>query len=95
MTLVVFGGNGPVHAGMQAAELGIRRIFVPKLSPRSRRWGCCSRSRRRRNALLRDADRARRRGARERALRRHGSVGGSRAPGQHDEEEAARPVRSA
>jgi N-methylhydantoinase A len=33
LTLVVFGGNGPVHAGMQAAELGIRRIFVPKLSP--------------------------------------------------------------
>ncbi len=33
MTLVVFGGNGPVHAGMQAAELGIQRIFVPKLSP--------------------------------------------------------------
>jgi N-methylhydantoinase A len=33
LTLVVFGGNGPVHAGMQAAELGIRRILVPKLSP--------------------------------------------------------------
>jgi N-methylhydantoinase A len=33
LTLVVFGGNGPVHAGMQAAELGIQRIFVPKLSP--------------------------------------------------------------
>jgi N-methylhydantoinase A len=33
LTLVVFGGNGPVHAGMQAAELGIRSIFVPKLSP--------------------------------------------------------------
>jgi N-methylhydantoinase A len=33
LTLVVYGGNGPVHAGMQAAELGIRRIFVPKLSP--------------------------------------------------------------
>jgi N-methylhydantoinase A len=33
LTLVVFGGNGPVHAGMQAADLGIRRIFVPKLSP--------------------------------------------------------------
>jgi N-methylhydantoinase A len=33
LTLVVFGGNGPVHAGMQAVELGIRRIFVPKLSP--------------------------------------------------------------
>src|SRR5215813_5705494 len=30
---MVFGGNGPVHAGMQAAELGIRRILVPKLSP--------------------------------------------------------------
>ena len=33
LTLVVFGGNGPLHAGMQAAELGIRRIFVPKLAP--------------------------------------------------------------
>jgi N-methylhydantoinase A len=33
LTLVVFGGNGPVHAGLQAAELGIRRILVPKLSP--------------------------------------------------------------
>ena len=33
LTLVVFGGNGPVHAGMQAAELSIRRILVPKLSP--------------------------------------------------------------
>ena len=33
LALVVFGGNGPVHAGMQAAELGIRRILVPKLSP--------------------------------------------------------------
>jgi N-methylhydantoinase A len=33
LVLVVFGGNGPVHAGMQAAELGIRRILVPKLSP--------------------------------------------------------------
>src|SRR5262249_5921153 len=33
LTLVVFGGNGPVHAGMQAAELGIRRIFVPKPAP--------------------------------------------------------------
>jgi len=33
LVLVVFGGNGPVHAGMQAGELGIRRILVPKLSP--------------------------------------------------------------
>jgi N-methylhydantoinase A len=33
LTLVVYGGNGPVHAGMQAAELGIQRILVPKLSP--------------------------------------------------------------
>jgi N-methylhydantoinase A len=33
LTLVAYGGNGPVHAGMQAAELGIRRILVPKLAP--------------------------------------------------------------
>jgi N-methylhydantoinase A len=33
LTLVVYGGNGPVHAGMQAAEIGMHRIFVPKLSP--------------------------------------------------------------
>lgn len=33
LTLLVFGGNGPVHAGMQAEELGMRRILVPKLSP--------------------------------------------------------------
>src|SRR2546429_7138882 len=33
LVLVAFGGNGPVHAGMQARELGIRRIFVPKLAP--------------------------------------------------------------
>ncbi len=33
LTLVVYGGNGPVHAGMQAAELGIGRILVPKMSP--------------------------------------------------------------
>jgi N-methylhydantoinase A len=31
--LVVYGGNGPVHAGMQAEELGIRRMLVPKTSP--------------------------------------------------------------
>ena len=33
LTLVVFGGNGPVHGGMQAAELGIRRLLVPKQAP--------------------------------------------------------------
>jgi len=33
LTLVVFGGNGPIHAGPQAEELGIRRILVPKQSP--------------------------------------------------------------
>jgi N-methylhydantoinase A len=33
LTLVVYGGNGAVHAGMQADELGIRHILVPKLAP--------------------------------------------------------------
>jgi N-methylhydantoinase A len=33
LVLVAYGGNGPVHAGMQAADLGIRRLLVPKLSP--------------------------------------------------------------
>ncbi|TFH21988.1 MAG: hydantoinase/oxoprolinase family protein [Myxococcales bacterium] len=31
--MVVYGGNGPVHAGRQAEELGIRRLIVPKTSP--------------------------------------------------------------
>ncbi len=31
--MVVYGGNGPVHAGMQADELGIRELLVPKTSP--------------------------------------------------------------
>jgi len=31
--MVVYGGNGPVHAGMQAEDLGIRRYLVPKTSP--------------------------------------------------------------
>lgn len=29
-SLVAFGGGGPVHAGIQARELGIRRVIVPK-----------------------------------------------------------------
>jgi N-methylhydantoinase A len=33
LRLIVYGGNGPVHAGKQAEELGIRRILVPKTSP--------------------------------------------------------------
>lgn len=33
LTLVVFGGNGPIHAVPQAEELAIRRILVPRLSP--------------------------------------------------------------
>jgi N-methylhydantoinase A len=32
-TMVVYGGNGPVHAAMQADELGIRQLLVPKTSP--------------------------------------------------------------
>jgi N-methylhydantoinase A len=31
--MVVYGGNGPVHAAMQAEELGISRLLVPKTSP--------------------------------------------------------------
>ncbi len=31
--MVVYGGNGPVHAGMQAEELGIKKLLVPKTSP--------------------------------------------------------------
>ena len=31
--MVVYGGNGPVHATAQAAELGIRSVLVPKMAP--------------------------------------------------------------
>ncbi len=31
--MVVYGGNGPVHAGRQAEDLGIRQLLVPKTSP--------------------------------------------------------------
>ncbi len=31
--MVVYGGNGPVHAPLQAQELGIRKLLVPKTSP--------------------------------------------------------------
>jgi N-methylhydantoinase A len=31
--MVVYGGNGPVHAACQAQELGIRNLLVPKTSP--------------------------------------------------------------
>jgi len=31
--MVVYGGNGPVHAAKQAEELGIRTLLVPKTSP--------------------------------------------------------------
>lgn len=31
--MVVYGGNGPVHAGKQAEDLGIRQFLVPKTSP--------------------------------------------------------------
>jgi N-methylhydantoinase A len=33
LSMVVYGGNGPVHASKQAEELGIRRLLVPKTSP--------------------------------------------------------------
>jgi N-methylhydantoinase A len=31
--MVVYGGNGPVHAGKQAEDLGVRQFIVPKTSP--------------------------------------------------------------
>jgi N-methylhydantoinase A len=33
LTMVVYGGNGPVHACRQAQELGIGRLLVPKTAP--------------------------------------------------------------
>ena len=33
LPLVAFGGNGALHAGMQARELGIRKVLVPKSAP--------------------------------------------------------------
>jgi N-methylhydantoinase A len=33
LTMVVYGGNGPVHATAQAQELGINTVLVPKTSP--------------------------------------------------------------
>ncbi len=33
LTLVAYGGNGPVHATAQAEELGIATVVVPKLAP--------------------------------------------------------------
>ena len=30
--LVAFGGNGAIHAGMQARELGIRKVVVPRMA---------------------------------------------------------------
>lgn len=31
-TLVAFGGNGAVHAGCQASDLGIRKVIVPRIA---------------------------------------------------------------
>ncbi len=31
-TLVAFGGNGAVHAGIQASDLGIRKVLVPRIA---------------------------------------------------------------
>jgi N-methylhydantoinase A len=33
VTMLAYGGNGPVHAGVQARQLGIRRVLVPRQSP--------------------------------------------------------------
>jgi N-methylhydantoinase A len=31
--MIVYGGNGPVHAGKQAEDLGIKRMIIPRTSP--------------------------------------------------------------
>jgi N-methylhydantoinase A len=31
--MVAYGGNGPMHAGLQARELGIGRVIIPRTSP--------------------------------------------------------------
>jgi len=33
LAMLVYGGNGPLHAGRQAEELGMHRIVVPRNSP--------------------------------------------------------------
>lgn len=33
LPLVAFGGNGAVHAGMQAAEIGMKSVIIPKSAP--------------------------------------------------------------
>ena len=33
LAVIAYGGNGPVHAWAQAAELGIRRVLIPKAAP--------------------------------------------------------------
>lgn len=33
LALIAYGGNGAVHAWAQAAELGVRRVLVPKAAP--------------------------------------------------------------
>ena len=30
--LVAFGGNGPIHAGIQARDLGIKKVIVPRIA---------------------------------------------------------------
>jgi N-methylhydantoinase A len=38
-TLVAFGGNGAVHAGMQARDLGIKKVIVPRIATAFSAWG--------------------------------------------------------
>jgi len=33
LSMIAYGGNGPVHAWAQARELGIRRVLVPRSAP--------------------------------------------------------------
>ena len=40
MVMLAYGGNGPVFAAIQADELGIERVLVPKASPASSTCAC-------------------------------------------------------
>lgn len=44
LTILAYGGNGPVFAGIQAEELGVNRVLVPRASPTFSALGALSAS---------------------------------------------------